>query len=207
MIQSRKFRFLALSLVIVTGLMVGHFSVVMAEDGGVTVPVTATHVSGSDDTTKVAATKDAEVKKEADAKSRCLMIQTKIAHAAGEQGKHFTNVVDKYQEIAAKLASISVRLAAQGVSVTQLNTDLSTFSTKITALNAAYTAFSTSVVSTTKTDCTTSDTDIKTSLAGSHDKLTALKTADQDIRNFYKTTLKQDIATARTALLTQSTTK
>ena len=103
----------------------------------------------------------------------------------------------RYQTLREKVARIITSLEAKGLDVTKLKTDLEMLDAKIKKAQDDYAAFIAKLKETKDLSCGSSEGEFKAKLDEARALLKTFREDLEDIRNFYKTTIKADVLELR----------
>ncbi|MFA6594071.1 MAG: hypothetical protein WCT16_02325 [Candidatus Buchananbacteria bacterium] len=132
--------------------------------------------------------------------ARCPVIESKIQIKVSNFDNSKVRHMQAYQALKDKLSGMADRLAARGIDVTALKADLAVLDVKIKKFNDDYATYIALLKQSQESVCGKSAGQFKTQLKEAQ---TALKTVNADaldIRTYYNTTIKAEIAKIRAAI-------
>ncbi|OGC49859.1 hypothetical protein A2716_00655 [candidate division WWE3 bacterium RIFCSPHIGHO2_01_FULL_40_23] len=128
---------------------------------------------------------------------RCTSIEARIQNRITRYDSLKDMHLKRYQNLREKVARIITSLEAKGLDVTKLKTDLEMLDAKIKKAQDDYAAFIAKLKETKDLSCGSSEGEFKAKLDEARALLKTFREDLEDIRNFYKTTIKADVLELR----------
>lgn len=101
--------------------------------------------------------------------------------------------IPAYENIKSRLEKMITKLEALGYDLTDIKSDVSTLNNKISKLKSDYTAFLNKLNEIKNYACDHTNSEVKIKLTEARTLLKNIKSSDDDIRNYIKNVIKQDI--------------
>lgn len=153
---------------------------------------------------KVASTTAAIKKAVAGAIARCPVVESKIQIKSSNFDNNKVRHLQAYQNLSDKLSAMADRLAQRNVDVAKLKADIAVLDQKIAKFSDDYAVYIGKLKDTQSYACGKTAGQFKTKLKESHAALKVVNQDAQDIRSYYNTTIKADIAALRAQIKSEA---
>lgn len=153
---------------------------------------------------KLTSTTAAVKKAVAGAVARCPVIESKIQVRVSGFDNTKVKHMQVYQNLSNRLSVVADRLAARGLDVAKFKADLAVLDQKIQKFNDDYATYIATLKDSQSSACGKTSSQFKAKLKEAHMALKPVNTDALDIRNYYNTTIKADIAALRAVIKAQA---